>query len=134
MLFAADKSRSRLIRDSACAIAIGWIAALFVYQYFSRYQATGIFAVIDGSLALFFFYRSRGAFFSVPLFFVHCVQVIYQLTIILTGITTWFVLAVVMNRLFELSVVYVFLCALWRWRQICQYQREAFKRPRRERA
>lgn len=115
---AAGRSGSSIIKDAGLAISLGWLSSIYVYMGFISDEKTPFFILIDFFLAVYFFRLSRGSLFPVPLFLIHVVQVTYHLLLLVLGISSWYLLTIVMNRLFELSVLYVFVCARYRRRAL----------------
>lgn len=77
-----------------------------------EFHALG-FAVIDFAMAAAFFFMSRGRWFPVPLFYLHGVLIAYGVYSLIIGSGPVWVAAFV-NRTFELELVYVLACALFR--------------------
>lgn len=73
-------------------------------------------AIIDAALAIYFWERSRGRWFPVPLFYIHVVLLIYAVYASVLGLNAWFWIAAFVNRLFDLALLYVAGCAIYRIR------------------
>ncbi len=71
------------------------------------------FAIVDFMLACAFFEMSRKQWFPVPLFAMHALLVVHNLSTTFMGLDfVWF--AIFINRAFELAVFYVIACAVYR--------------------
>lgn len=77
-----------------------------------EFHALG-FAIIDGALAIAFLLMSRGRWFPVPLFYLHGMLIAYGIYSMAVGSGPIWV-AAFLNRAFELELVYVLSCALFR--------------------
>lgn len=114
-----------MILAAALALALNWLLSLFWWwTSAAQGQVWGI-AINDAALALFFWHLSRRRWFPVPLFFAEAVLLCYYACVSIFGVTTWFWISASINRLFDLELLYVAGCSLYRIRAL---------RRRRERA
>ncbi|MEL6371811.1 MAG: hypothetical protein AAFR03_13965 [Pseudomonadota bacterium] len=104
------------LRRVARALAIGWCVSLMCYWGFSATGMSWPFAVIDVTLAVYFFRQSRGSLIPVPLFFIHAAMVFYYLLISLLNVTVWYWIVLFANRSFEMSLIYIAVCSIIRIR------------------
>lgn len=107
---------------AASALVLGW--GLSNFAYFTVVQSGFIWGnvAVDGALAVYFWTLSRNRWFPVPLFYVQVVTLCYYLYVAVLNLNTWFWIAAFINRLFDLELLYVAACAIYRIR--------ALKRPR----
>ena len=118
MVLAAWCARLPEIRQAAHALAAGWVASIIVYVFFAKSGMSWGLAIIDGALAFYFFTQSRNRWFPLPLFFVHVLLLLYHLVISVCGALHWSWIAFVVNRAFELTLLYVICCAAFRIRAL----------------
>ncbi len=113
MLMAALHSRSEQITAAARIVFLNWAVALQMWLVLEGAALTASYVVIDAITAALFFRMSRGRWFPAPLCFMHGVLVIYHLgTLLNTGGLFWE--KFVLNRFFDIEIVYVVVCALYR--------------------
>lgn len=113
MLMAALLSRSDQITAAARIIFVNWAAALQMWLVLEGAALTASYVVIDAITAALFFRMSRGRWFPAPLCFMHGVLVIYHLaTLLNTGGLFWE--KFVLNRFFDIEIVYVVACVFYR--------------------
>lgn len=113
MLMAALHSRSEQITAAARIVFLNWAVALQMWLVLEGAALTVSYIVIDAITAGLFFRMSRGRWFPAPLCFMHGVLVIYHLgTLLNTGGLFWE--KFVLNRFFDIEIVYVVVCALYR--------------------
>ncbi len=113
MLMAALHSRSEQLSAAARIIFVNWAAALQLWLVLGGAALTVGYIVIDAITMALFFRMSRGRWFPAPLCFMHGVLVIYHIgTLLNTGGLFWE--KFVLNRLFDIELVYVTACALYR--------------------
>ena len=113
MLMAALHSRSSQIAAASRIIFINWAAGLQLWLVFEGATLTFGYIIIDAVTALLFFRMARGKWFPAPLCFMHGVLVIYHLgTLFNTGGLFWE--KFILNRAFDMELIYVTGCALFR--------------------
>lgn len=98
---------------AALVVAAGWAVTLAVWYFARGDLRLALYAAIDAAQAGYFFYLSRGKYFPVPLFFLYGALVLYHSWAALIGAPPGFI-AAFLNRAFELALVYVMGCALFR--------------------
>ena len=113
-------AQSRQIVAAAVALALGWGFSLLWFWTGSRSGHVWGYAVIDAALAAYFWTSSQRRWFPVPLFFIHAALVCYFVYVALVGLHTWFWIAAFVNRLFDVALVYVAGCAIYRIRALKQ--------------
>ncbi len=74
------------------------------------------YLAVDAALAAAFFKLSRRSWFPTPLFFLHLLIVFFHLYIVAIDQSPFWMLAF-LNRTFELALIYIVVCALYRIRQ-----------------
>ncbi len=94
---------------------MSWIASVSVWRWFAPELRLYGFAFIDLALAFIFYSMSRGKWFPVPLFFLHAALIAYHVYALLVGSSIGWIGAF-LNRAFEMALLYVMACALWRIR------------------
>ncbi len=83
------------------------------YSVGGQYGLSWGYAVIDAALAGFFWRLSRRRLFPAVLFYLHAFLVSYHLYVSIIGSTRWWVSAFI-NRIFEIALLYVIVCSIWR--------------------
>lgn len=107
-------AQSRLLAGAGWAIALSWASSIAWYFTGARHGLVWTYAIVDGALAVFFWSQSRGRWFPVPLFYIHAALVVYYVYVAALGVKSWFWIAAFVNRLFDLELIYVGGCALYR--------------------
>lgn len=125
MLGLSLAARSRMLAGTGCAVALSWVFSIGWYFTGAHYGFVWTYAVVDGALAVFFWSQSRGRWFPVPLFFLHAALVLYYVYVAALGVKSWFWIAAFVNRLFDLELLYVGGCALYRIRLLKRRRRAA---------
>ena len=120
-------SRSDQIILAARYIVAGWFAAVAWYWLATPFGWSWGYAAIDFALAVVFWRMSKRRWFPVPLFFLHAFELVYFLLATISEIEFWW-LMLISNRIFELSVIYVWVCAVVR---IALRRRRSLARHRR---
>jgi hypothetical protein len=105
-----------MIAAAGTAIALSWGFSVAWYFTGARHGLVWSYAIVDGALAAFFWLQSRGRWFPVPLFFIHAALVVYYVYVAAFGLDSWFWIAAFVNRLFDLALIYIGACALYRIR------------------
>lgn len=110
-------------------MALGWCASFFWFYFFYGTGETWGYAVIDGTMASYFWRRSNRVLFALPLFYVHVCFVGANLVATLARTNDWW-LAFVLNRLFEAELVYILGCSAYRMRKLRKKKKGApLERP-----
>jgi hypothetical protein len=118
-------SRSRQILTAAAAVACGWLfSSLWYFAAANSGEIWGA-AGVDCVLAIFFWRQSRGRWFPVPLFFIHAGFLLYYAYTALLTLDVWFWIAAFVNRLFDLVLLYIGGCAIYRIRALRKRSRPA---------
>lgn len=113
----AHFSRSRQIVATAYLLAAAWMLGLLTWWILGRRGYDWGYGLIDTTLAIIFWRMSKGYWFPVPLFFIHALQVAYYPYATLIGVTPWWLTAI-LNRVFEVELVYILSCTIYRlWRK-----------------
>lgn len=96
-------------------MVISWAFSVQFWILFSGDTLTLAYIGVDIALALAFFSMSRGRWFPVPLFFLHAALVLFHTyTLIIDQSPFWMI--AFLNRSFELALVYITACAMFRVR------------------
>ena len=106
-------AKSRLILTSVHLVGAGWLCSLLWFWLFSASGDTWGYVVIHFAMAVVFWRMSRGRVFPVPLFLTNALQVVNYGVMTFLGVATWWQL-VFANRIFEISVLYIIACAIFR--------------------
>ena len=113
MLVAALHARSEQVTLAARLIFVNWALSLQFWLVLHGNALTFSYIALDAITAFVFFRMSRGRWFPAPLCFMHGVLVIYHLgTLLNTGGLFWE--KFVLNRMFDVELVYATACALFR--------------------
>ncbi len=113
MLMAAFHSRSSQIAAAARIVFVNWLAGLQLWLVLGGAALTFGYIAVDAVTAVLFFRMSRGKWFPAPLCFMHGVLVIYHLgTLFNTGGLFWE--KFLLNRAFDMELLYITACALFR--------------------
>ena len=112
-LWVSALSRSPVILAAAAWVGFSWVSSIAVWFALSGRAQTISLLIVDLFLAGVFFFMSRGRWFPVPLFFLHAGMVFYHANMwwIQLG-DFWFFL--LLNRAFELELLYLFGCGFFR--------------------
>lgn len=124
VLYCANRARSLQIAAAANLLAASWIVSLSVWRWVPWSLHMYGFAALDASLATTFLFMSRGRWFPVPLFFAHAALVAYDCYALLVGTRPVWV-AAFLNRIFELALAYVLICALFRISKLAENEKGA---------
>jgi len=106
-------ARSSQLAMAARLMALNWGFSLQLWLVLDGAALTLAFAVIDLLLAIAFFQMSRRRWFPAPLFFLHAILVVYHLYTALIGPGAYWA-QVFLNRVFELEILYIAACAVYR--------------------
>ena len=109
----AQAARSRSIRRAASIIAGAWLIGIL--SYFAL-KIPGHYAVafaLPAGLALNFRRAAATEIFSAPLYLLQLVQISFLATALTFGVSTYWTLFG-LNRLFELTLLYVIGCSVFR--------------------
>lgn len=115
VLILAYAARLRVIFTAAQLLAAGWIFSVLAWRFLDGAQLHLALVLQDATLAYLFFRMSRGRWFPVALFAIHVLMLAHNLFVAAFGVPDIFV-SMFLNRLFELALVYVGGCALYRIR------------------
>ena len=113
MLALASAARSASIASAAITLAIGWVATIVWWRTMSSTGMTWGYSIIDIFTAAYFFHLSKRRHFPRPLFALHFSAILFQAAASVMGFDYYWV-TVAINRYFELSLLYVSGCALFR--------------------
>ena len=112
-LGAACLSRSRVLRTAALLIAGAWAIGTFSFFYM-RLPAHYLIAVaLDATLAFCFWRMAQRRIMAAALCLVHLAEIAFITAALSVGLSTWWTLFT-LNRLFELTVLYVIGASLFR--------------------
>jgi hypothetical protein len=117
-------SRSHCLIAAANAVALGWCATAIWFHYFGRTGETWGYAVVDVALAAYFWRLSHDRVLALPLYYVHLVCIVHYLVMTLVGADYWWI-AMIANRMFELEVIYLIGCSVFRLRRRARRKKEA---------
>lgn len=115
VLILAYAARLQVIFTAAQLLTAGWIYSVFAWRFLDGAELRFAFALQDATLAYIFFQMSRGRWFPVALFIIHVVMLIHHLAVVIFDVPVSMI-GLFLNRLFELALVYVGGCALYRIR------------------
>ncbi len=115
VLILANAARSRTIFVAAQLLTAGWIGSIAAWRFLDGPELRFSYVLIDATLAVMFLQMSRGRWFPVALFVIHFIMLAHHLIIAVLGVPDSFI-GLFLNRLFELALVYVGGCALYRIR------------------
>lgn len=118
MIALAWSARSKLILAAALALGLNWLISLYWWWTGAAHGHVWGLAINDAVLAAFFWRLSRRKWFPVPLFFIEAVLLCYYGYVAIFGVKTWFWISAFINRLFDLELIYVAACALYRIRAL----------------
>lgn len=106
-------ARSRAIRTAALLIAGAWALSLFAFFYVRIPAYFPVVVILDAVLAYRFGRMAKVHFFPAPLCVLQLVEIAFVAVAVTAGLPTYWTLFV-MNRLFELTLIYLIGCALFR--------------------
>jgi len=112
-----QNSRSREISAAAHVVALAWCASFFWFYFFYGSGETWGYAIIDGVIAWHFWRKSRHSLFALPLFYILFGFVFLNLASTLMNLSDWW-LAFLFNRLFEIELLYIVSCSVYRMRKL----------------
>jgi len=115
--------RSKLIRTVASLVGICWAFGLFTFLYMNIASYFLVAVMLDTILAYQFWRIGKKSFFTVPLFYLMMVEIAFIVFSQGVGLSTYATLFV-LNRLFELTLLYLIGCAIFRIR-LRQVQRKS---------
>lgn len=104
-------------------MALHWIVSLYWWWTGAAHSHVWGVAINDAALAVFFWHLSRNRWFPTPLFFIEVILLVYYACVAIFGVKTWFWISASINRLFDLELLYLAGCALYRIRAL-RRQRE----------
>jgi hypothetical protein len=113
VLALAGSARSRPISSAAWLLAGGWLVSIVIWRCVGESARAVSFAALDAALAGAFLTMARGRLFPAPLFVLHAALVFYHVYARLVGSDIGWVGAF-LNRAFEMALIYVGGCALFR--------------------
>ena len=113
MIAVAYHARSAQLAAAARLLAISWIFSLQIWMAFDGAERSLAFAALDVALAAALYFMSNKRWFPVPLFFLHASLVIYHLYTAFIGSSIIWIAAFI-NRAFEMAVLYVIACSVYR--------------------
>lgn len=129
MLCFAQKSRSREIAAIAHVVALSWCATFVWHYFFYGTGETWGHAVIDGAMATYFWRLSKSRIFALPLFYIQICFVGVNLSTTLSQTDDWW-FAFASNRLFEIELLYILGCSVFRIGRLRRTKRGALlERP-----
>jgi hypothetical protein len=109
-----------------------WVITLAIWRWADPQFRVAAFAATDLALAGAFFLMSRGRWFPVPLFVLHAALIFYHAYALVIGSNiVW--IAAFLNRSFEIELVYVFACSLYRMTRLSPKRNGARHAARRDR-
>jgi predicted membrane channel-forming protein YqfA (hemolysin III family) len=110
-------------------VALGWCVTFLWFYFFYGTRQTWGYAVIDGAMASYFWRQSKAKLFALPLFYIQmCFVGVNLITTLARTDDWWFAFA--SNRLFEIELVYILGCSVYRVRKLRKKQRSALaERP-----
>ncbi|MEZ5897581.1 MAG: hypothetical protein R3C51_14400 [Parvularculaceae bacterium] len=73
--------------------------------------ATWGYAVIDAAMAGYFWRQAQNRWFPAPLFYLHIVLIAFYMYVTLFGASAFWI-GVVINRIFEIAILYVMACSV----------------------
>ncbi len=112
-LGAACLSRSRVICAAAVLIATAWAIGTFSFFYL-RLPAHYLIAVaLDATLAFCFWRMAQRRILAAALCLIHLAEIAFIAAAMSAGLSTWWTLFT-LNRLFELTLLYLIGAALFR--------------------
>lgn len=113
MLMAALHSRSEQITTASRIIFVNWAAGLQLWLTLQGAMLTFGYIIVDAVTVALFFRMARGKWFPAPLCFMHGVLVIYHFgTLFNMGGLFWE--KFILNRAFDIELIYITGCALFR--------------------
>ncbi|MEX0644761.1 MAG: hypothetical protein WD076_05590 [Parvularculaceae bacterium] len=109
---------------AARLLAGSWVITLAIWRWSEPEFRVAAFAATDLALTGAFFLMSRGRWFPVPLFLLHAALIFYHAYALVAdpGII-W--VAAFLNRTFEIELVYVFACSVYRLTRLSQKRNRA---------
>lgn len=109
----AYQSVSPQIIAAARLLAISWIYSLQFWLLFEGDHLTLSYIALDLAMAAAFFLMSRGRWFPAPLFFLHIIMLLFHLYSLAIAQSPFWML-VFLNRAYDLALLYVVVCAVFR--------------------
>lgn len=124
MQFLCAVSRSSSLSAAAFVIGVCWLLAISVYFLQVDDGASWGYALISLAKCLYFYRMSRTRLFAAPIFALSSLGLIAQFLFTLAMINYWWS-AFFLNRLFDVVLIYVAGCAMFRIRKDLQRQKGA---------
>lgn|GEM_PF-2837535 len=112
-------SGSRRIQCASRLIVISWLFSLQFWILLEGDALTFAYLLVDIALACAFYLLSRGSWFPAPLFFLHAVIVVFHFYILAIDQSPFWML-VFLNRTFDMALIYIAACALFRIRALAR--------------
>ena len=113
MLTLANAARMRQIETAARLLTASWIASVIGWRLIDPPLLYGAYAAVDFALAVIFFQMMRGRLFPAPLFVLHVAMLCHHASAAMIHLPlAW--MGVALNRMFELALIYVGGCAVYR--------------------
>ncbi len=106
-------ARSRSIRTAACLIGGAWAFGLFAFFYVKVPAYYLVAVMLDTMLAYHFWQMAKVEIFPAALYLILLFEIAFVTFALAAGLSTYWTLFV-MNRLFEVTLVYLIGCALFR--------------------
>ncbi len=126
MFTLAAISKSASIRTSAIMVSLAWLLLIGCYFYLARPEYFMMVLFVDGLLAYRFWRMARIEIYPSVL----CVIMLAEIAFTITALSlSWhfYWIAFVMNRFFELTLLYIIGCAIFRIRVL--WREEKTKKP-----
>lgn len=118
VLFAVGLSylaQSRSIRTAASLIGIAWAFGLFAFFYLNGPGYFLVAVMLDTILAYQFWRMAKISIFPAPLCFIFLVEIAFVTFTQVVGFSTFWTMFV-LNRLFEITLLYLIGCSFFRIR------------------
>lgn len=94
---------------------ISWAFSIQFWLLFKGPHLKLSFLVVDVALAVAFFQLSRGRWFPAPLFFLHLLIIAFHVYALAVAQSPFWMMAF-LNRTFDLALLYIIACAVYRIR------------------
>ena len=108
-------AQSRSIRTAASLIGLGWVFGLFSFFYLNSSGYFLIAVMYDTLLAYHFWRMAKASIFPAPLCMLLMLEIAFIVFAQAVGLSTYATLFV-LNRLFELTLLYLIGCSFFRIR------------------
>ena len=106
-------AQSRSIRTAASLIGIAWAFGLFAFFYLNGPSYFLVAVMLDTVLAYHFWRMAKVSIFPAPLCILLMTEIAFITFAQAAGLTTYVTLFI-LNRLFELTLLYLISCSLFR--------------------